>query len=43
MFGYLDLGFGTDTVAVTLGWGGGIAGMVILLIPGRVVGTALKS
>ena len=43
MLGSLDLGFGTGTVVVTLGWGGGIAGIDILLIPGRVVGTALKS
>ena len=43
IFGYFDLDLGTGAVVDTTGSGGGIAGMFRLFMPGRVVGTELKS
>lgn len=43
MLGYLDFGLGTDAVEETFGVGGGMAGMVIPLIPGMVAGKAVET
>ena len=43
ILGYFDLDFGTGAADETTGIGGGIAGMLILLRPGKVAGTELKS
>jgi hypothetical protein len=43
IFGSFDLDLGTGAAVDTTGNGGGMAGMFRLLMPGRVVGTELKS
>ena len=43
MLGYFERDLGTGAVDWVTGIGGGIAGILILLRPGKVAGTELKS